>query len=55
MSKQRAASSDVWIGCSGWSYRSWRGRLYPEDLPARRWLECYAKTFDTVAGSPAKC
>jgi uncharacterized protein YecE (DUF72 family) len=36
------------IGCSGWAYRDWRGVLYPEDLPQRRWLEHYAKTFDTV-------
>jgi uncharacterized protein YecE (DUF72 family) len=38
----------VRIGCSGWSYESWRGRLYPEGLPARRWLERYAEVFDTV-------
>jgi uncharacterized protein YecE (DUF72 family) len=36
------------IGCSGWAYREWRGELYPEDLPQRRWLERYAETFDTV-------
>jgi uncharacterized protein YecE (DUF72 family) len=36
------------IGCSGWQYRSWRGVLYPEGLPQRRWLEHYARTFDTV-------
>ena len=38
----------VRIGCSGWSYDSWRGGLYPERLPRRRWLEHYAATFDTV-------
>ena len=38
----------VRIGCSGWSYRDWRGGLYPEGLPARRWLERYAEVFDTV-------
>ena len=36
------------IGCSGWQYDSWRGRLYPEREPKRRWLELYAQTFDTV-------
>jgi uncharacterized protein YecE (DUF72 family) len=36
------------IGCSGWSYEEWRGRLYPDDLPKRRWLERYAEVFDTV-------
>lgn len=38
----------VRIGCSGWSYTSWRGRFYPERLPQRRWLEHYATCFDTV-------
>lgn len=38
----------VRIGCSGWQYDSWRGRLYPEREPKRRWLELYAQAFDTV-------
>ena len=29
-------------------YDSWRGRLYPEREPKRRWLELYAEHFDTV-------
>jgi len=40
--------SEVRIGCSGWMYDSWRGRLYPEKAAKRRWLELYAKHFDTV-------
>jgi uncharacterized protein YecE (DUF72 family) len=35
------------IGCSGWSYREWRDGLYA-GVPASRWLERYAETFDTV-------
>jgi uncharacterized protein YecE (DUF72 family) len=38
----------VRIGCSGWMYDDWRGRLYPDKLPKRRWLERYAEVFDTV-------
>jgi uncharacterized protein YecE (DUF72 family) len=38
----------VRIGCSGWSYASWRGGFYPHGLPSRRWLEHYAQSFDTV-------
>ncbi|HMJ74102.1 MAG TPA: DUF72 domain-containing protein [Solirubrobacterales bacterium] len=38
----------VRIGCSGWSYKDWRGGLYPDGLPARRRLERYAEVFDTV-------
>jgi uncharacterized protein YecE (DUF72 family) len=37
------------VGCSGWNYDSWRhGVFYPERCPARRWLEFYARRFDTV-------
>jgi uncharacterized protein YecE (DUF72 family) len=39
---------DVRIGCSGWNYDDWRGRLYPEGLGKPRWLERYAERFDTV-------
>jgi uncharacterized protein YecE (DUF72 family) len=38
----------IHVGCSGWNYRDWRGRVYPERLPARRWLAHYATLFDTV-------
>lgn len=36
------------VGTSGWQYRDWRGRLYPEELPAREWLQWYASSFATV-------
>jgi len=39
---------DLRIGTSGWIYKDWRGRLYPPDLPARRWFEFYAREFWTV-------
>jgi uncharacterized protein YecE (DUF72 family) len=29
-------------------YAEWRGDFYPADLPQRRWLEHYAREFDTV-------
>jgi uncharacterized protein YecE (DUF72 family) len=38
----------VRIGCSGWNYGHWRGRLYPEGVPESRWLEHYARSFETV-------
>ena len=38
----------VWIGCSGWNYKDWRERFYPQGLPASRWLEHYAEHFETV-------
>jgi uncharacterized protein YecE (DUF72 family) len=36
------------IGTSGWSYRSWRGPFFPEDVPARLHLEFYATQFNTT-------
>ncbi len=38
----------VHVGCSGWNYREWRGRFYPPAVPASRWLEHYARAFETV-------
>ncbi len=38
----------VRVGCSGWNYADWRGRVYPQGCPPRRWLEHYATLFDTV-------
>jgi uncharacterized protein YecE (DUF72 family) len=39
---------NIRIGCSGWQYRHWRGDFYPAELPAREWLDYYARHFDTV-------
>jgi len=36
------------IGTSGWNYKHWRGRFYPEDLPQKEWLNFYIKKFKTV-------
>ena len=38
----------VRVGCSGWHYPHWAGRVYPEGLPRRLWLQAYAERFDTV-------
>ena len=39
---------DARVGCSGWSYRDWRGVVYPADAPPSRWFGLYAERFDTV-------
>jgi uncharacterized protein YecE (DUF72 family) len=45
----RAVSTGVArVGCSGWMYKHWRGVVYPEGLPQRKWFEHYATMFDTV-------
>jgi uncharacterized protein YecE (DUF72 family) len=41
-------TGQVRVGCSGWSYKDWRGVVYPVDAPARTWFSRYAERFDTV-------
>ena len=38
----------VRIGTSGWVYQHWRGRFYPQKMPAAKWFEFYVQHFDTV-------
>ncbi len=45
---QASNVSNIHVGCSGWVYKHWRGLLYPEGLPQKRWFERYAEKFDTV-------
>jgi uncharacterized protein YecE (DUF72 family) len=44
---QEGGRRAIRIGCSGWNYASWKQEFY-KGLPARLWLEHYAKHFDTV-------
>jgi uncharacterized protein YecE (DUF72 family) len=36
------------IGCSGFHYRDWRGKFYPDDLPQKRWFDYYCEHFATL-------
>ncbi len=36
------------IGCSGWTYKDWKGPFYPPKTPDARRLEYYASVFDTA-------
>jgi uncharacterized protein YecE (DUF72 family) len=37
-----------YIGCSGFSYKHWKNRFYPEGLAAKKWFEYYCEHFNTV-------
>lgn len=37
-----------YIGCSGFSYKEWKGEFYPEKLPQKKWFEFYASQFNTL-------
>ena len=39
---------EIRVGTSGWYYKHWIGRFYPETLRKDKWLEYYARDFDTV-------
>ncbi|MDB4885724.1 MAG: hypothetical protein JWN79_1162 [Gemmatimonadetes bacterium] len=38
----------AWIGISGYDYKPWRGRFYPDDVPAKRWLEYASRQFNSI-------
>ncbi|MFD2718046.1 DUF72 domain-containing protein [Hymenobacter monticola] len=37
-----------YIGCSGFSFRDWKGVFYPEGLPPRKWFAYYCTQFNTL-------
>jgi len=39
---------DLFVGTSGFSYKEWKGKFYPADLPASEWLRFYAERFRSV-------
>jgi uncharacterized protein YecE (DUF72 family) len=39
---------EVRIGISGWNYRPWRGKFYPEKLPHRRELEFASRQVNSI-------
>ncbi|GEN28086.1 hypothetical protein HVA01_17320 [Halovibrio variabilis] len=52
MTKQTAESKTpmgrLRLGTSGYQYRDWKGRFYPQDMPQKAWFDYYAEQFDTV-------
>ena len=39
---------ETYIGCSGFHYKDWSKKFYPEYLPKKDWLPYYSKHFNTV-------
>ncbi len=37
-----------YIGCSGFSYKEWKGLFYPDKLPQSKWLAYYCEHFNTL-------
>jgi uncharacterized protein YecE (DUF72 family) len=38
----------LYVGCSGWSYTSWKGPLYPFNIENKLWLPYYSQIFNYV-------
>jgi len=38
----------LYVGTSGWSYRHWRGTVYPAGLPSTKWLAFLQARFNSV-------
>jgi uncharacterized protein YecE (DUF72 family) len=36
------------IGCSGFHYKHWKERFYPEDLAQKKWFDYYCQHFKTL-------
>ena len=43
----RPSTGPIFIGTSGWVYRTWRAHLYGK-IPMRRWLATASRAFDTL-------
>jgi uncharacterized protein YecE (DUF72 family) len=46
--RSHVSSGKIYIGTSGWSYKSWACSFYPKEIPVKRQLEYYATQFPTV-------
>jgi uncharacterized protein YecE (DUF72 family) len=49
---RRGATPDrkgrTFVGTSGWTYDSWRGPFYPQEVAKKRWLQWYGARFLTT-------
>jgi uncharacterized protein YecE (DUF72 family) len=39
---------EIYVGCSGWAYTSWKPDFYPATVPAKKLLEYYATRLNSV-------
>jgi len=40
--------AELYIGTSGYDYKEWKGRFYPEKLPQKKFLEYYSTQFNSL-------
>jgi uncharacterized protein YecE (DUF72 family) len=39
---------NLYVGTSGYSYKAWKGKFYPDDLPEKKMLRFYGENFRSV-------
>src|SRR5437868_3339079 len=39
---------NLYVGASGYSYKEWKGKFYPEELPEKQMLRYYGERFNSV-------
>jgi len=39
---------DIFVGCSGWAYPTWKPDFYPPSVPAKKLLQYYATRLNSV-------
>lgn len=46
--KRAQSSGEIYAGCSGWSYPSWKPDFYPASVPTKKLLAYYATRLNSV-------
>jgi uncharacterized protein YecE (DUF72 family) len=46
--KFAAARMNLYVGTSGYSYKEWKGKFYPEKMPEKEMLHFYGEHFNSV-------
>jgi uncharacterized protein YecE (DUF72 family) len=46
--KRAPQHGQVYVGCSGWAYTSWKPGFYPANVPAKKLLNYYATRLNSV-------
>jgi len=39
---------NYFVGTSGWNYKHWNEKFYPQDIKQKKWLDFYSTKFSTV-------
>ncbi len=39
---------EKYLGCSGFHYKDWKGKFYPESIDQKKWLRYYSDNFNSV-------